>query len=151
MRPESNDPFKETLAAMLTLILTAIVCVLLGVMLNGCSSTKYVPVERVTHHTDTLYKVKARVDSILLRDSVSVMQRGDTVIVTKYRDRLRYSERVDTVFQAVGDSVRVPVPYPVERRLSPWERTKQEVGGWAILAALVVPFIVAWLVKKYRK
>lgn len=124
--------------------LTAVLC--------SCTRTVYTPVESVNVRTDTVYSAKVRVDSIVLHDSVAVVQRGDTVLVTRYRDRYRVREHTDTLYKSVIDSVRVAVPYPVERTLTRWEQTKQDVGGMA-LGALVIAVCIAvvWLIKKFRK
>lgn len=45
-----------------------------------------------------------------------------------------------------------PVPYPVERELSRWERVKMDFGGLAlggVAAALCIA--VVWLIRKFRK
>lgn len=123
----------------------------LALALCGCTTTKYVPVERVTHHTDTVRELAVRVDSIMTRDSVAVYMRGDTVYMTKWRDRFRYSERIDTVYRSVADSIRVPQPYPVERKLTAWEQVKQDAGGWALAAVGILAVAVAWLAKRQRK
>lgn len=121
-------------------------------LLCACASTRYVPVESGAVRTDTVYSVKFRTDSVMLRDSVSVTQNGDTVVITRYKDRYRVSERVDTVYQSVRDSVKVRVPYPVERQLSRWEQTKMDFGGVALsgIAAMLCAAVV-WLIKKFRK
>ena len=126
------------------------ICLL--VLATGCSRKVYVPVESVVSRTDTIYSAKVRVDSVIMRDSVAVFQKGDTVLITKYRDRYRVKELTDTVYQSAIDSVKVSVPYPVERELSRWERTKMDFGGMAI-GALVIALCaaVAWLIKKFRK
>lgn len=126
------------------------ICLL--VLATGCSRKVYVPVESVVSRTDTIYSAKVRVDSVIMRDSVAVFQKGDTVTITKYRDRYRVKELTDTVYQSAIDSVKVSVPYPVERELSRWERTKMDFGGMAI-GALVIALCaaVAWLIKKFRK
>lgn len=126
------------------------ICLL--VLASGCSRKVYVPVESVVSRTDTIYSAKVRVDSVIMRDSVAVFQKGDTVLITKYRDRYRVKELTDTVYQSAIDSVKVSVPYPVERELSRWERTKMDFGGMAI-GALVIALCaaVAWLIKKFRK
>lgn len=126
------------------------ICLL--VLASGCSRKVYVPVESVVSRTDTIYSAKVRVDSVIMRDSVAVFQKGDTVTITKYRDRYRVKELTDTVYQSAIDSVKVSVPYPVERELSRWERTKMDFGGMAI-GALVIALCaaVAWLIKKFRK
>lgn len=117
------------------IILTAI----LAVLLAGCSpKVQYIPQERIVSRTDTVQSATIRVDSVIFRDSVTLMQRGDTVYLTKYRDRYRVRERVDTLYQSVTDSVSVPVPYPVERELTRWERTKLDYGGAAIILLLVL-------------
>ena len=133
-----------TIIAAVTLVLALALC--------GCTTTtKYVPVERVTHHTDTVRELAVRIDSVMTRDSVAVYIRGDTVFMTKWRDRFRYSERVDTVYQSVADSIRVPQPYPVERKLTKWEQVKQDAGGWALAAVGILAVAVAWLAKRQRK
>lgn len=122
-------------------------------MLAGCSpKTVYVPTERIVSRTDTVYSATLRVDSVLMHDSVAVIQRGDTVYLTKYRDRFRYRERIDTLYQSVTDSVEVRVPYPVERELTKWERTKMDFGGFVLggLIAAVIVAVLAWIVKRKR-
>lgn len=126
------------------------ICLL--VLATGCSRKVYVPVESAVSRTDTIYSAKVRVDSVIMRDSVAVFQKGDTVTITKYRDRYRVKELTDTVYQSAIDSVKVSVPYPVERELSRWERTKMDFGGMAIgVLVIALCVAVAWLIKKFRK
>ncbi|OKY84363.1 MAG: hypothetical protein BHV69_10100 [Bacteroidales bacterium 52_46] len=122
------------------------------VLLCSCSRSVYVPVETVRHNTDTLRLTALRVDSVFMHDSIAVMLRGDTVYITKYRDRFRYRTHTDTVYKAVIDTARISVPYPVERQLSRWEQTKMDFGGMAIGGiAIAVCIAVIWLIKKFRK
>lgn len=132
-------------------ILSAL-CAALLCACGSCTRTVYTPVESTTVRTDTLYRAVVRVDTILQRDSVTVMQRGDTVMVTRYRDRYRVKLHTDTVREVSVDSVRVAVPYPVERELTRWEQVKMDFGGMA-LGGLVIALCaaVAWLIKKYRR
>lgn len=133
------------------------VCVVIGwvliavlaVMCIGCKSVQYVPVETV--RTDTCYVNKIRTDSVYVRDSVVVDRGGDTIKVTAWRWRERYVVQRDTIYRSKTDSVAVP--YPVERNLSRWEKTKQDIGGIAIGAFIaVVSTVVIWLnIKKMRK
>lgn len=126
------------------------ICALL--MLASCTRTVYVPTERVALRTDTVYSAKVRVDSVLLHDSVIVVQRGDTVAVTRYRDRYRVREMRDTVYQSVVDSVMVREPVEVERELTRWEKAKMDVGGVAIGMAGVLALVVGvWIVKRIKK
>lgn len=133
------------------------VCVVIGwvliavlaVMCIGCKSVQYVPVETV--RTDTCYVNKIRTDSVYVRDSVVVERGGDTIKVTAWRWRERYVVQRDTIYRSKTDSIAVP--YPVEHKLSRWEKTKQDIGGIAIGAFIaVVSAVVIWLaVKKMRK
>ena len=118
------------------------------VLLAGCRSVKYVPVETV--RVDTTYINKVQKDSIYQRDSIYIMERGDTVTV--YRDRYLYRDKMvrDTVYVNRTDSVQVP--YPVERPLSRWQQVKLDVGGLAIGGIAVgVLVVVGWLVYRMRR
>ena len=118
------------------------------VLLTGCKSVKYVPVETVRF--DTTYINKVQRDSVVRYDSVYVREKGDTVWLEKFRYVYRDKTVRDTLYMNRTDSVRVP--YPVEKELGRWERVKMELGGWAfgiiIVSALVV---VGWLVYRMRR
>lgn len=120
-------------------------------LLAGCKTTKYVSVPSVS--VDSVYVDRWLRDSVYLHDSVFVNQwtQGDTVFVDKvitkykYKDRWRY----DTVAVVRTDSVQVP--YPVEKDLGWWEKTR--LYSFPVLVAMVavLAFVVVWLVKKLRK
>ena len=146
---------KETISewgALLAWIALMIVILLALMLSGGCTRKVYVPVENTVLRTDTVYQSQLRVDSVFCRDSVAVIQKGDTVLITKWRDRYRVKQRTDTVYKAVTDSVKVSVPYPVERELTKWEQTKQDVGGMAMgaLGVAVLAAVIAWVVKRKR-
>lgn len=140
------------LVTWLALILLAIAALLMS---GGCTRKVYVPTEHIVYSTDTVYEAVLRVDSVIQRDSVAVVQKGDTVLITRYRDRYRVKERTDTVtvYQAVVDSVNVSTPYPVERELTKWEHTKMDFGGMFLggLIAVVVSAVIVWIVKRKRR
>ena len=77
-----------------------------------------------------------------------IHQKGDTVWYekwhTKYIDKVREVVRTDSFVKR--DSI--PVPYPVERKLTKWEQTKIAWGGEAIIAVVIVFFIIIWLIAK---
>lgn len=145
-------------------LLIFVLSLLIGAVITAlCSCTRkvYVPTETVrTEYKDRVVE-NLRVDTVAMRDSVAVYVNGDTVRITKYRDRwrTRIIERHDTVNVAKVDSVAVPVevpkPYPVERKLTRWERTKMDAGGIAIgilgVAALCGLAWLAWLAYKKRR
>lgn len=121
--------------------------VVLAVMLVGCKSVKYVPVETI--RTDTVYQARVERDSIFRHDSVWVNRyvKGDTVYMEKERWRTEWRDRwrTDTVYRSRTDSVAVP--YPVERELSKWERWcldygKVTTGATGLLAVLLVVGLV---------
>lgn len=120
-------------------------------LLFGCTTTRYVPVPSVS--VDSVYVDRWLRDSVYLHDSVFVNQwtQGDTVFVDKVVTRYKYKDRLrhDTVAVVRVDSVRVP--YPIEKDLGWWEKTK--IGVFPILIGMiaVLAFIVVWLVKKLRK
>lgn len=140
------------LVTWLALMLLAMAALLLS---GGCTRKVYVPTEHIVYSTDTVYEAVLRVDSVIQRDSVAVVQKGDTVLITRYRDRYRVKERTDTVtvYQAVVDSVNVSAPYPVERELTKWEQTKMDFGGMFLggLIAVVVSAVIVWIVKRKRR
>ncbi len=120
-------------------------------MLCSCR-TVYVPVREV--HTEVEHKTDSFMqrDSIYLHDSVFIHSRHDTVFFekwhTRYRDKIVEVVRVDSFVRC--DSI--PVPYPVERQLTRWQRLKQDWGGGAILLTLIVfTLVVVKLVKRFRR
>ena len=123
--------------------------VLLFLCLCGCR-TEYVPVESVRY--DSLMIEKLMRDSVFVRDSVYLKEKGDTVF--KYKDRFVYvyKNRVDTFF---AEKIReIEVPVPVERKLTWWEVVKME---WLdrIFAALIIVALYwnlkEWLARRTRK
>lgn len=122
------------------LLFIIITCIMLS-LLTGCKSVQYVPVETV--RTDSVYVDHYLRDSIYQRDSVFINRwtAGDTIYQDKivykyiYRDKVKY----DTVAILRSDTLRVP--YPVESRLSTWEKIMLKVGGWAI-GCMVITIII---------
>lgn len=115
--------------------------------LCSCTSTRYVPVETVrTEYKDRVHEVQTA-DSVT--DTRFVYVSGDTVV--SWRDRVKWRERVvrDTVSVIRTDTVREP--YPVERELTRWERTKMDFGGVALGGlAVAVCAAVVWLARRRR-
>lgn len=112
-----------------------LICLL--VLATGCARKVYVPVESTVSRTDTVYSAKVRVDSVIMRDSVAVFQKGDTVMITKYRDRYRVKELTDTVYQSAIDSVKISMPYPVEKALTPWESFRLQSFWYLIFTSTI--------------
>lgn len=119
----------------------ACIGLVIGVILlvfTGCKTKEYIKVPSVRTEyvcrTDTF----AKLDSIYMKDSVYVFQKGDTVFHNKvvYRDRYHnlYKVKTDTIIKR--DSVSVP--YPIERQL-----TKNEQRLMS-LADAISPFCSYW-------
>lgn len=123
--------------------LTCIVLLMSAICFAGCMTTQYVPFETIK----TEYKTRdsIRHDSIYQRDSIYVIDRGDTVYT--YKDRYLYKylhiNRIDTVIRT--DSIQIP--YPVEKALTRWQKAKIELGGWAfgVLIMLAIVLIIRLL------
>ena len=148
--------------------LTAIAVLCMIMLLSGCKTTRYVPVERMrTEYKDRVVAVHDTVrDSVLMlndvyrHDSISVMQRGDTVYVERWhtlmlnsqlRNRSERSKVAhDTLYVNRTDSVRVPVP--VERKLTKWERVRLDFGTIAMVVAAMTIIagigVLAWWLRR---
>jgi hypothetical protein len=101
----------------------------------------------VTYKTDSIYISKLRTDTLICRDSVIIEKMGDTIRerTTKYI----YDKTIVTDTLLKTDSV--PVPYPVEKKLSRWEQTKVNYGGYALLFCFIgIAAAIVWLIHKIR-
>lgn len=125
------------------------VMLLFLLLLCGCR-TEYVPVESVRY--DSVMIEKLMRDSVFVRDSVYLKEKGDTVY--KYKDRFVYvyKNRVDTFF---AEKIReIEIPVPVERKLTWWERVKLNYAEWVIAVLVAIALVYAlrqWLARKIRK
>lgn len=129
-------------------ILCFIATILLASAICSCRSVRYVPVETV--RSDTLYVNRLHRDSVFVKDSVFVREKGDTVEVFRTLFVDRWHDRRDTLRAVSTDTIRVP--YPVEKELTRWEKAKLDIGGIAIgVVAAAVLAIVVWLVIRTRR
>lgn len=111
----------------------------------SCRTVKYVPVETVK--VDTTYINKLQRDSIYMLDSVYVKEKGDTVLIEKYKYLYRDKLVRDTMYISKADSIQVP--YPVEKELTRWQQFRMDFGGWAM--CIVVISILILIVYKIKK
>lgn len=125
-------------------LVVAFIALCLVMAFTSCTRKVYLPVEHTVYRTDTLRTTALRVDSIFLHDSISYVQKGDTILIEKYRDRFRYINLTDTIYQSHTDSIHVKEPYPVEvvkevaRPLAWWQKTLIWLGvAFFALLALV--------------
>lgn len=148
-----KDLIKAILAQVLiwwSAVAIILIFALCGVLCS-CRSVRYVEVPRVSRDTLRVVQVETRLDSV--RDSIFLREfvRGDTVYMVKYIERLRWRDRwrVDTVQAVRVDSVGVP--YPVERKVSRWDKVRYIWSGVAVgLVLATVAAAVVWLRRRYR-
>lgn len=126
--------------------LAPFMCLLL--VIYSCRTVKYVPVETVK--VDTTYINKLQRDSIYMLDSVYVKEKGDTVLIEKYKYLYRDKLVRDTMYISKADSIQVP--YPVEKEMTRWQKFCVNVGGWAIGIVIITMLIMAvWMIYKLKK
>lgn len=116
-------------------------------LLTSCKTVETVRVPEV--HTDTLIQTRWRTDSVVMRDSVIIVERAEGRVerVVQWRERLRTV--TDTTYICLTDSV--PVPYPVEKQLGKWEQLKVDYGGYALVAVIILLTLAIWLARRYRR
>lgn len=123
--------------------LAPFMCLLL--VIYSCRTVKYVPVETVK--VDTTYINKLQRDSIYMLDSVYVKEKGDTVLIEKYKYLYRDKLVRDTMYISKADSIQVP--YPVEKELTWWLKIKIAIIDFVmVVCILVIIFFVLRLFKK---
>ena len=136
------------------------------VMCAGCATGRApdMGTTRVTFRTDTVMDTVLIAKTNIIRqyiqrhDSTSTERRNDTVFIDRWHTQ---TITADTVFidrwrtattskATVKDTLRIPVP--VERKITKWERTKQDVGGLAISLVVAVAMFrfLRWLRTKTK-
>lgn len=126
--------------------------------------------ESIRSLLDFMFRREASSDSLIDRtkETVVLKENGDTarhdkervVYVASHREKelehtVRQQDSIIKSLRMLLESVKsdsIPVPYPVEKRLTRWEQTKMDFGGFALGAVgAVVCIAVIWLIKKFRK
>lgn len=127
--------------------------------------TEYIPIE--TSHTEHHWHTDSikEVDSVIHERHTTIMQL-DSVAMAQYGIKLKNAERAWLVkswelerqienlqkLTAIRDTVRdtIQVPYPVEKKLSKWQQTKVDWGGWAMLGVLVVIILFLFIFPRWK-
>jgi len=112
-------------------------------LLSGCTRTIYQDREVVRH--DTAYVSKFALDTVIQRDSILVLERGDTVYKTIQKYVYKVKERRDTCYVQRTDTVLQTETKEVQKtvRKKDW---LELVGGAAV--AFLIGFFFAPLVRK---
>ena len=117
------------------------ILIVLILLMLGCKSVKYIPVETIK--TKTEYVNRFKMDSIHVRDSVFVLVKGDTVIKDRWRTVYKEVYARDTIYRQ--DTIREP--YPVEVVKEKYRVPKSLWWLVILLAGLSVPSILKILRK----
>lgn len=126
--------------------------------------------DRARSFFEAMFRRDVSSDSVIDRtkETVVLKENGDTarhdkertVYVSSRREKelehkVRQSDSTIAALRLRLESVKadsVPVPYPVGRPLSKWERTKMDLGGFALGGiAVVVLAVIVWIVKIKRR
>ena len=117
----------------------------IATLLYSCKSIKYVPVET----TKTEYRDKIFRDSVTRYDSVYMKEKGDTLILERYRYLYKNSIVKDSVF--INDTIRVPYPVQVVKQvkapLTSWQSFQIWCGRIALFALLIACIYFVWKLK----
>ena len=116
----------------------------------ACETIKYVPIESVR----TEYRNSATINSVFLRDSIFVKEKGDTLIVEKYR--YLYRDRILRDSVIVRDTLCVPYPVEVvkevKKPLTGWQNFQVWCGRITFVVGLCgIVFFALKLKKKWLK
>jgi hypothetical protein len=134
---QDNDPKKDELTLFVLGFLIMVIF-----LLSSCTTTKYVPVEKIVTKDSVI--IKKEIDSVYIK--VKEVVGGDTV----FRDSIvyHYVLRCDTLYLHHRDSIPYPVEVvkEVERSLNKYEKTMIRLG-WCLIALLVA--ICGWKVLKW--
>ena len=120
---------------------------------------------------ESMRQTERTTDSVVDREkeSVTLNDRGDTVRLTRdhyiyvssksEKELEREVHEKDSIIESLKAQMQsiktdsIPVPYPVERKLSKWEQTKMDFGGMFLggLIAVVVSAVIVWIVKRKKR
>lgn len=119
---------------------------LVGILLTGCR-TKYIHVPVETFHKDSIYIHQLKRDSIYLRDSVYIREKGDTVFVDKFKYLYKEIVKIDTFRMEHTDTITTVVE--VEKPLTRWQKLKMELGGIAFgVCVALLAILVGMIIKR---
>lgn len=121
------------------LIFAIIVIFIMLSALNGCKTVEQ-SISNYQRTVDTMYINKIQRDSIWIKDSIFIKEKGDTVWVkewhTKFKDRVIkdtvYQSKTDTVFKEITNTV-----------------TKKETPKWIIWVLVITGAISAIAITKF--
>ena len=148
-------------------LLGIIIVVIVSLLFSSCK-TQYVPVETVRTEIVNVHDTIKQTDSVKTQINTIIRESRpeDSLMLAELGIKLKDNERLLILLQRQlyeknnqtyeshnKDSIRVDsiqVPYPVERQLTKWEKTKMNMGGTAMIVLVVVIIIILlrWLIRR---
>jgi len=119
----------------------------IAMMLYSCNLVKYIPVET----TKIEYRDNFVRDSIFRYDSVFVKNKGDTLILERYK--YLYKNRIvkDSIF--INDTIQVPYPVEVIKQvkapLTSWQNFQIWCGRISLFVLLHIGIYLLWRLKQF--
>lgn len=138
-------------------VLAIMVVILFSLIFGSCTTTKYVPVEKVVTEYKTKIDTVEKTDTFIA-ERETIIREADSATIAKLGLQLRDNERAililkkeiekhksnESEYKEITDTVTqyVQVPYPVEKSLSKWEKLKMDFGGIAIGGCIAIVLLL---------
>ena len=117
----------------------------MAAMLYSCKTAKYIPAQT----TKIEYRDNFVKDSIFRYDSVFVKEKGDTLILERYKYLYKNKIVRDSIF--INDTIRVPYPEEVVKQvkapLTGWQNFQVWCGRIALVVLMLIGVYVVWKLK----
>lgn len=121
--------------------ITILLSIVYVVCLSSCGILKRTTISEVSVSSDTLISIRQKTDSVYIRDSVIIREKGDTVFIFKDRFRTAYKTKIDTILKVHSDTVRVKdiVMQEVKKPMNNLERLLLFSGAafWVIIIVVI--------------
>lgn len=144
---DTGNENPDLLSILMGILLGCLACLLISI-LASCARTEYVSVPTVQREYVTRVDTAHVRDSVYVTDSIMIMMKGDTVFNT----RIRTQYKLQYIYKVLADTVvktdSVSVPYPVERKLTAWERVKDRTFVPVLSAAVIAILLFVWYVRR---
>lgn len=149
------------------LIGVLLLMILSAVIMPSCTTTKHTTSESYIERTDTIRLtqrdtirvIEARTDSVVVRDSVFTLIKGDTILVKEYHWRDRISDAISDKYQSKTDTCwreRTRIEYKtktieIERKLSWWQKALQGLGAVVLICFVAMVAHMIYMRTKSNK
>lgn len=148
------------------MILYALIIIGLLIALCGCNSVKYVPVKEVHTEYITQHDTIRQSDSII-REQTTIIREADSTLLARLGMWTPSHEKIFVIEKesheksaTASEKVKgrevlktdtIQVPYPVEKKLSRWQRFCCDYGKLMLGATIVCIIALSFLLIRYIK